>query len=182
MERTTPAVDELDADAAEREVAALAAVLQACVAQGASVNFIHPFTQGDAEAWWRAKVLPALARGERRLLAARDNGGSVVGTAQLELVAMPNQRHRAEVSKVLVHPGARRRGIARALMLRLEGIAREEGRALLTLDTVAGSAAQPLYASLGYALAGVVPRYARAAAEARLEDTAIMFKELAPAG
>jgi hypothetical protein len=59
-------------------------------------------------------------------------------------------------------------------------LAQEEGRVLLTLDTRTGDAAQPLYASLGYVLAGVIPRYARAPEAPRLEATTIMYKELAP--
>jgi hypothetical protein len=60
--------------------------------------------------------------------------------------------------------------------------AREEGQVLLTLDTNAGGAAQQLYASVGYMLAGVIPRYARAPDEPRFEDVVIMYKELAPVG
>lgn len=66
-------------------------------------------------------------------------------------------------------------------MTALEAIAGEEGRSLLTLDTVAGSAAQPLYAGMSYALVGVLPGWARAPGEDRLESTAIMFKALAKA-
>ena len=179
VDRDAPAIEELDAGGAAREAVALAAVLHACVVAGASVGFVQPFALAEAEAWWRDQVIPSLARGERRLLAAR-LGGRVVGTAQLDIATKPNQRHRAEVSKVLVHPDARRRGIARLLMLRVEALAQEEGRVLLTLDTRTGDAAQPLYASLGYVLAGVIPRYARAPEAPRLEATTIMYKELAP--
>jgi len=173
-------IEELDAVAAEREAAALGALLHACVEAGASVGFVQPFAPADAEAWWRGQVIPGLAQRERRLLAARLDG-RLAGTAQLVLAAMPNQRHRAEVSKVLVHPDARRRGLARAMLRRLEALAAEEGRVLLTLDTRAGDAAQPLYASLGYALAGVMPHYARAPDEDRLEATAYMYKLLGAA-
>ena len=51
----------------------------------------------------------------------------LVGTVMLELVSSPNQPHRAEVQKLLVHPSARRRGLARALMLRAEQEARQGG-------------------------------------------------------
>ena len=43
----------------------------------------------------------------------------------------------------------------------LEPIAQADGRTLLTLDTVTGSSAEPLYRSLGYVEVGVIPRYAR---------------------
>jgi len=173
-------IEELDEDTARRAVPALGDILQACVAAGASVNFIEPFTAADAQAWWRATVLPALARGERRLLVAREDG-TLLGTAQLVIIGIPNQCHRAEVSKMLVHPRARRRGVARALMHALEDVARAEGRSLLTLDTVSDSPAQRLYESVGYAIAGVIPRYARAAAAPRLDAATFMYKDLAPA-
>jgi hypothetical protein len=64
-------------------------------------------------------------------------------------------------------------------MVALEAVARSEGRTLLTLDTVTGSHAEALYRSLGYVVAGVIPRYARASLSADLEATTIMYKELA---
>jgi len=170
-------IEELRAEAAEAELPALAQLLAACVAGGASVNFLQPFPAAEAEAWWRAKVLPALARGERRLLVAR-LGGAIIGTAQLDLATPPNQAHRADVSKVLVHPGARRRGVARALMLALEAIAAEEGRTLLTLDTQQDGAAEALYRGLGYVSLGVIPGYARAASGTALEGATFFYKQL----
>lgn len=176
-------VEELGAAAAERELPALARVLAACVAGGASVNFVLPFSAADAEAWWRGAALPAVARGTRRLLVARTApGGEPVGTAQLDIGTPPNQRHRADVTKVLVAPEARRRGVGRALMVALERLAREEGRGLLVLDTVEGSDAERLYRALGYARAGVVPRFARSPDGSRLEGTVFMYKELSGAG
>jgi len=170
-------VEELRAAAAEAELPALADLLAACVAGGASVNFLQPFPAAEAAAWWRARVLPALARGERRLLVARADG-AIIGTAQLEFASQPNQAHRADVTKVLVHPAARRRGAARALMLALEAVAIEEGRRLLTLDTVTGSAAEHLYRGLGYTLAGVIPDYALAADRSGFDSTSLFWKRL----
>ncbi|HEX6739118.1 MAG TPA: GNAT family N-acetyltransferase [Vicinamibacteria bacterium] len=102
----------------------------------------------------------------------------IVGTVTLDLGTPPNQRHRAEVAKLLVHPVARRRGIARALMIALEAVARAEGRTLLTLDTWTGREAESLYRSLGYVVAGVIPRYARGSLTPELEGTTIMYKDL----
>ncbi len=171
-------IEELDAEAAARELPALAAIMRACVEQGASVNFVLPFTQAESEAWWRATVLPALATGERRLLVARE-AGALLGTVQLAPAWQPNQRHRADVTKLLVAPGARRRGAGRALMLALEDLARGAGRWLLTLDTVEGSAAHRLYDSLGWRLLGVVPDFATATDGSRLEGSAFLWKRLA---
>lgn len=171
-------IEELDAAAAARELPVLADILCACVEGGASVNFVLPFTQQDSEAWWRRAVLPALEAGERRLLVARV-GGRILGTVQLAFAPQPNQPHRAEVTKLLVHPEGRRMGLGRALMTRLEEIARAEGRRLLILDTVAGSPAQRLYESLGWTLLGVVPRFALSTDRTTLEGSAFFWKEVA---
>lgn len=171
-------IEELDAAAAERELPALAAIMRACVEGGASVNFVLPFSQADSEAWWRRAVLPALRDGERRLLVARVEG-RILGTVQLAFAPQPNQPHRAEVTKLLVHPEGRRLGLGRALMARLEAMARESGRRLLILDTVEGSAAQRLYESLGWTLLGVVPRFALSTDRTALEGSAFFWKEVA---
>jgi ribosomal protein S18 acetylase RimI-like enzyme len=170
-------IEELDAPAAGRELPALARVMQACVAGGASVNFVLPFTQADSEAWWRRVVLPGLESGERRLLVARAEG-RILGSVQLAYAPQPNQPHRADVTKLLVHPDGRRQGIARALMLRVEAIARETGRSLLTLDTESGSAAERLYRALGYEMFGVVPGYALKPAGGEAAAASFFYKRL----
>jgi ribosomal protein S18 acetylase RimI-like enzyme len=167
----------------DAEVDMLAEVLHAVVHAGAGVSFFTPFSIDEARAFWVDKVLPQMRAGTRRVLVAllderSDGAERIVGTVQLELEMPPNQQHRAAVAKLLVHPAARRRGIARALMTALEEIARSEGRTLLTLDTVSGSNAELLYRSLDFILAGVIPRYARGALTPALEDTTIMYKEL----
>jgi GNAT superfamily N-acetyltransferase len=170
--------DLADPPAVDQDIADLGEVLRAVVYGGAGVSFFVPFSEDDAEAFWRDKVLPAVRAGTRRVVIAR-SGERIVGTVQIDLATPPNQPHRGDVAKMLVHPDMRRRGIARALMVALEAIARSAGRTLLTLDTVTGSAAEPLYQSLGYVTVGVIPRYARAALSGDLESTTIMYKELA---
>lgn len=170
--------DESGAGQLSADLSMLAEVLHASVHAGASVSFLLPFSKEEAEAFWLDKVLPGARAGTRRVLVARI-GLRIVGTVQLDLGTPPNQRHRAEVLKLLVHPDFRNRGVARALMTELEGVARQEGRTLLTLDTRPGDKAEPLYRSLGYLLAGVIPNYARAPHAAVLEPTSFMYKELA---
>jgi ribosomal protein S18 acetylase RimI-like enzyme len=161
----------------EDDLDMLAEVLHAVVHTGAGVSFIVPFSVDDARAFWSEKVLPGVRARTRRVLVAR-RGARIVGTVQLDLAVPPNQQHRAEVVKLLVHPAARRRGIARALMTALEAIAQSEGRTLLTLDTWTGGSAERLYRSLGYIPAGIIPRYARGSLTPDLEPTTIMYKEL----
>jgi ribosomal protein S18 acetylase RimI-like enzyme len=157
--------------------AALAEILHACVHNGASVGFILPFALADAQAYWRDSVLPRVASGQRVVwLASVDD--RIAGTVSLDIGTFPNQAHRADVMKLLVHPDMRRRGIARALMLALEARAALEGRTLLTLDTRSGDAAEPLYLDLGYEFAGRIPGYARNPATPDLEATTILYKRL----
>ena len=55
----------------------------------------------------------------------------VLGTVQLVVGQPPNQPHRADLSKMLVHRRARRRGVGAALMQAAEDAARAAGKALL---------------------------------------------------
>jgi ribosomal protein S18 acetylase RimI-like enzyme len=161
----------------DSELDGLATVLHAAVHDGASVSFILPFSLDDAHLYWREKVMPSVLTGNRQVLVARADGG-IAGTVQLDIGTPPNQQHRAEIAKLLVHPTARRRGIARALMTTVEDRARAAGKTLLTLDTRTGDAAEPLYLSMGYVLAGIIPRYARGPHKPDLEDTSILYKHL----
>ena len=162
----------------EHDVEMLAEILHAVVHLGAGVSFVVPFSMEEARAFWTDKVLPGARARTRRVVVARLDA-RIVGTAQFDMATPPNQQHRAEVVKLLVHPSARRRGIARALMLALESLALAEGRTLLTLDTWTGSHAEQLYQSLGYTTVGVIPRYARGSTTPALEPATIMYKELA---
>ena len=124
-------------------------VLHSVVYEGAGVSFVVPFSMDESRRFWVEKVLPGVRAGTRRVLVAW-LGDRIVGTVQVDLAMPPNQQHRGEVLKLLVHPDARRRGIARQLMLALEDVARAEHRSLLTLDTWTGGYAETLYRSLEY--------------------------------
>lgn len=176
----SPDIVNLDPAAMAARLPQLSALLHACVHDGASIGFILPFSPADSDHFWSGNVQPAVARGMRLLLAAELNG-EIVGAVQLDWDTPPNQAHRAEVRKLLVHPAFRRRGIARQLMLAVEARARELPRSLLTLDTRTDDHAEPLYVSLGYRVAGVVPGYALAPQGGRLDATTIMYRQLAAA-
>ena len=158
-------------------LAALGALLHACVHDGASIGFILPFSAEESEAFWRDKVLPGV-RDRTRLLLVAQTGDRIVGAVQLDHDTPANQPHRAEVRKLIVHPAFRRRGIALALMAELERRAEALGRRLITLDTRTGDKAEPLYASLGYRTVGTIPGYCRDTIEDRLDPTTIMYKAL----
>jgi GNAT superfamily N-acetyltransferase len=141
----------------QRTLEGLTEVLIDCVDGGASVSFMHPLARERALAFWQ-DVARGVAVGERALLVAEDDSG-VCGTVQLVLAQPENQPHRADVSKMLVHRRARRRGLGGALMEAAEACARECGKTLLVLDT-ASADAERLYERMGWQSAGVVPDYA----------------------
>jgi len=176
VEAQTINVAAIDAAALAKTVERLAQILHACVHEGASIGFVVPFEQSEARAYWLERVAAPHAAGSKLVLVAT-LGGAIAGTAQLDLDSMPSKRHHAEVSKVLVDPAFRRAGVARTLMQEIERHAAKEGRWLLTLDT-AGDAAEALYRSLGYSLAGAIPNYARNAFEESYDATRLMYKDL----
>jgi GNAT superfamily N-acetyltransferase len=148
----------LSAPDLREQLGALAAVLHDCVAGGASVGYMAPFSHEDALAAFES--FAADAEQGRRLILAAFAEGELVGTAQVILELMPNQPHRGEVAKVLVRRSARGRGVARQLMERAEEEARAEGKTLLVLDAVTGGDAARLYDRLGWTTVGVVPNFA----------------------
>ncbi|WP_346827522.1 GNAT family N-acetyltransferase [Serratia inhibens] len=169
-------IQQLNDDEVQNALPELAEMLQASVSQGASIGFVMPFTLEQAQAFWR-RLLPAIEREERILLVARQ-AGRVVGTVQLLLDMPDNGRHRAEVVKLMVHPQARRQGIARELMLQIQQRAIQHQRHLLVLDTLTGDTAEGMYRQLGFQLAGSIPQYARASNGSALDATSYMYKLL----
>jgi GNAT superfamily N-acetyltransferase len=157
-------------------VEALATVLLDCVEGGASVGFLHPLSRDRARAFFRT-VAEAVAAGRRTLLVAEDPGG-ICGTVQLVLDVPENQPHRADLTKLLVHRRARRRGVGTALVRAAEAAARTSGRTLLVLDTVTGGDAERLYARLGWRRVGVIPGYALFP-RGGLCDTTVFYRGLA---
>ena len=165
----------LDAPVADTALDQLADVLADCVEGGASVSFMSPFPHAEALAFFR-RVAASVASGDTVLLAARLDG-RIVGTVKLGLDTPPNQPHRADIKKMLVHRAARGRGIGAALMAAVEDEARRYGRWLLVLDTVPGENGHRLYKRAGWTETGLVPDYAMFP-DGRLCDTAIMWKRL----
>lgn len=165
---------EFDATTAPAAIDELAEVLTDCVNGGASVNFMLPYSAVDAAEFFR-KVIPSIARGETILLAAKVDG-RIVGTVQLGLDTPPNQPHRAEVKKMLVHRAARGKGVGAALLSEVEARAKRKGRTLLVLDT-ASDDARRLYERGGWHRLGNIPDYALMP-DGALCDTTIYWKRL----
>ena len=147
----------LDAAAVTAAIDELSDVLVDCVEGGASVSFMLPFGRADAAKYFE-KVVASIARDETVLVAAKLDG-RIVGSVQLGLDMPPNQPHRGDIKKLLVHRATRNRGIGAMLMARAEVEAKARGRTLLVLDT-AGAEAERLYVRNGWQRVGVVPDYA----------------------
>jgi GNAT superfamily N-acetyltransferase len=165
----------LSSPEAQEYLSALAEVLVDCVEGGASVSFMWPFTQPEAEAFFR-KVADGVAKSERILLAAFADS-KLVGTVQIVTAMPPNQPHRADVAKLLVHRSARGRGVGSLLMQHVEQEAKAVGKSLLVLDTVTGGDAERLYERLNWVKGCVIPRYAYFP-DGRSGDTTIFWKKI----
>jgi GNAT superfamily N-acetyltransferase len=151
----------------------LAAILVDAVDDGASVGFLAPLDPSRAQQWWSESLAPATTL----TFVAREDSGDAVGVVQLRLVSYPNGDHRADVAKLLVHRRARGRGVAHALMERVEAEATARARWLLMLDTQTGSPAEGLYERLGWHRLGVLNDHARTP-DGTLEPTTFLYKRL----
>jgi acetyltransferase len=152
------AIDMLPAAGVRDRIDELVAVLHDAVAGNASVGFVLPLADGELEAFWNEMALD-IADGLRHLLVARADG-RIIGTVMLAPAMKSNQSHRAEVQKLLVTRAWRGRGVAALLMQRVEALAADMGRWLLTLDTRSASPADRLYRRCGYVDVGSIPEYA----------------------
>jgi len=152
-----PDITVLDAAAAQAAIDELCEVLVDCVEGGASVSFMLPFGRADAKKSFD-RVIASVARDETVLVAAKLDG-RIVGSVQVGLDMPPNQPHRGDIKKLLVHRAARKHGLGAALMQRAEAEAKARGRSLLVLDT-ADDAAERLYVRAGWQRVGAVPDYA----------------------
>jgi GNAT superfamily N-acetyltransferase len=151
----------------------LAEVLFDSVAGGASVNFMADFTRDQALAYWR-EIASEVEAGKRIVFVT----DGFDGTAQLIVGMPPNQVHRGELAKMLVHRRARRRGLARALFEEVEQEARRRGLTLITFDTMSGSPAERLYLSCGCVKVGEIPGYALWPEGGEPGPTSVFFKIL----
>ncbi|OLP59088.1 GNAT family N-acetyltransferase [Xaviernesmea oryzae] len=170
-----PGLRRLSAEAAIAALPELADILLDCIEGGASVGFMADFSRDEAEAYWR-DVAAGVASGATLLLAAEQDG-RLAGTVQLGLKQPPNQPHRADLKKLLVHRTARGLGFARLLLDAAEAEAGHAGKSLLVLDTATGSPAEAIYARLGWSPSGIIPNYALWP-DGRFCDTTIFYKAL----
>lgn len=148
----------LDADEARAAIPDLCETLSDCINGGASLGFMLPFHPQDGAGYWQ-DIVRGIGEGGI-ILAVAEVDGRVVGTVQVGLASKPNQPHRGDLMKLLVHRSARGLGLARKLMEAVEAEAARRGRTLLVLDTATGSDAEAIYPRFGWERVGVIPDYA----------------------
>lgn len=153
----------------------LAEILVDAVDAGAGVTFLWPLEKDVAEGFWR-KTADSVKKGATIQFVAEDKN-TIAGTVLLQKAWAPNQPHRCEVAKLLVHRDFRRRGLGTLLMRALEDKARELDFTLITFDTVAHGSPEKFYRELGFICAGYIPDYAYG--REGLHDTALFYKKLA---
>jgi GNAT superfamily N-acetyltransferase len=153
----------------------LTSLLIDAVNSNAGVSFMHPLSPDIATAFWRKQV-GDVSTGAIHHFVAEDNS-SIVGTVLLHKAWAPNQPHRGEISKMLVHSSRRRQGIGRKLLETVEQKARGLGLSLITFDAVAHGRTEFFYKEAGYVVAGYYPGYALSP-QGELDDTALFYKQL----
>lgn len=160
----------------DADIRALGALLVDAVESGAAVSFLAPLAAAQAGAWWR-KQLDA-AHPKAVFLVARDEVGEIVGTVQLQPAWAPNQPHRADVCKMVVHRRARGGGVARRMLEEVERAAWDAGFTLLVLDTKQGCAAEGLYEKSGWSRVGAIPCFAVDPDGVTPHATVVFYKDL----
>lgn len=130
----------------------LVAVVQAVAAAGGAVGWLHVPEPPEVLQW-----LEGLTAGGVRLAVATE-GQEVLGCAGLRRQRPVVLSRMAEVTKVMTHPGAARRGVAKALMDLLIAQATADGVEVLTLECRGNNhGALRLYAQCGFQVTGRRP-------------------------
>lgn len=136
----------------ESHAPGLTAVVQAVAAAGGAVGWLHVPEPPEVQEW-----LEGLAAGGVRLAVATEDG-QVLGCAGLRRQQAVVLSRTAEVTKVMTHPAAVRRGVARTLLDLLLATAVADGVELLTLECRGNNhGALRLYAQLGFVVTGRRP-------------------------
>ena len=145
-------------DATPAVRAAVHRVLTAVVALGGAVGWTHVPAPTETDDWLDAELaLAAAGRGGVCLVSV---GGRVEALGVWGAYTPAVIAQNAEIRKVMVHPDARGRGLAREVMRALTASARDAGIEVLLLDARGNNhAAHALYQSLGWTEYGRIPNF-----------------------
>jgi ribosomal protein S18 acetylase RimI-like enzyme len=142
----------------EATYAAVHRVVTAVVALGGAVGWLAVPERAETDAWTDEQVERA-ARGDGALALA-SYGGRVEALGTWRRYEDAVVRQNADVRKVMTHPDARGRGLARTVVTALTEHATAAGVEVLTLDARGNNhAAHALYEALGWQRCGVIPDF-----------------------
>lgn len=134
-------------------------VITAVVALGGAVGWLHVPDEAETAAFLDDQLALA-ARGDGAVAVAYDDDGTLQAFGVWNRFHAPVIRQNAEIRKVMVHPGARGRGLGRVVVTALEDDAGRAGIEVLMLDARGNNhGAHRLYEDLGYARCGVIPDF-----------------------
>lgn len=135
-------------------------LINCSVADGGTLGYEHPMNADD-ESRFIAGLREDLSSGRTRLLLGRADFGPAF-MAQVHLNRMANCRHRAELSKGVVHPAYRGMNLVKTAFEEIVLLAESLGIQQLTLDVREGTRAHRLWQLFGFETYGVLEDYARA--------------------
>lgn len=149
---------EFPTEADEQLHAAVHRVLAGVVEVGGAVGWLHVPDESESAGWLDAEL--ALAAAGRAGFAVVLYDGQVEALGLWARYSAPVVAQNAEVRKVMTHPSAQGRGLARVLMRSLVEHARAHGVEMLSLDVRGNNhGAQAMYESLGWQRSGVIPDF-----------------------
>jgi ribosomal protein S18 acetylase RimI-like enzyme len=161
--RAAPSRPDIDVEwitAFDRDtVLGIAALVNFAVSDGGTLGYARPLQPHEADS-----LVGALRRrvidGEAHVLLGR-SAGTPVMMAVLSLNEMHNCRHRAELSKGIVHPSFRGTRLVELALGKIVERAELLGVEQLVLDVREDSRAHRLWKRFGFATYGVLEDYAR---------------------
>lgn len=153
----------------------LVQLLAEVIHDGGSMGFLADVTDTELLEFWNSEL--SQVRSNVNVLVCAMDASTCIAVGILTRETKTSGRHRAEVRKMMTHPGYRHKGVASQILTQIEVVAFERGVRLLTLRTEAGSAASVLYSHMGWTLIGSVPNYA-ASTDGSLHSVSFYYKEL----
>lgn len=133
-------------------------VLSAVVELGGAVGWTHVPSPEETEAWLDSELALAAAGRGGVAIARVDGRVEALGVWARYGGAVTEQN--AEVRKIMVHPSARGRGLAREVLQAIEDHATMHGVEVLVLDARGNNhGAHALYESLGWTEYGRIPDF-----------------------
>jgi len=139
-------------------------VIADVVATEGAVGWVHVPDERETATFLDEQL--ALARAGRGAVCVVRDAGRVEAFGVWNAFAAPVIAQNAEIRKVMTHPDARGRGLAKAVVVALTDSARAAGVEVLTLDARGNNhAAHALYESLGWVECGRIPDFVGVGAE-----------------